>query len=112
VFSYGILLWEIVTGGAVPYAGFTPLQAAVGVVQKGLRPAIPEGVHPALQRLMASCWDAHAAARPDFSTLVVLLEALEAELASGEPPAPGEMPSKADGQLKQGGFFARMRRHL
>lgn len=80
VFSFGILLWEVATGGAVPYAGFTPLQAAVGVVQKGLRPTLPEGGHPALCRLMTSCWDTSPGARPDFSTLVVQLDALVAQL--------------------------------
>ena len=35
VFSYGILLWELVSGGDIPYSGYTPLQAAVGVVQRG-----------------------------------------------------------------------------
>jgi tRNA A-37 threonylcarbamoyl transferase component Bud32 len=80
VFSFGILLWEIATGGAVPYAGFTPLQAAVGVVQKGLRPTLPEAGHPALCRLMTSCWDTSPGARPDFSTLVVQLDALTAQL--------------------------------
>ncbi len=115
VFSYGILLWEIVTGGAVPYAGFTPLQAAVGVVQKGLRPSLPEGVHPALARIMARCWDANAAARPDFSTLISMLESLSAELAAGGPGGDGFAggPDSKDGHGKSGGgFFARMRRHL
>ena len=83
VFSFGILLWEIATGGAVPYAGFTPLQAAVGVVQKGLRPTLPESGHPALCRLMTSCWDTSPGARPDFSTLVVQLDALTAQLSGG-----------------------------
>lgn len=33
IFSFGIVLWELLTG-KVPYADLTPLQAAVGVVQK------------------------------------------------------------------------------
>ena len=37
VFSFGIVVWELLTG-QVPYLGLTPLQAAVAVVQKGLRP--------------------------------------------------------------------------
>ena len=27
VFSYGIMLWELVSGGDIPYPGYTPLQA-------------------------------------------------------------------------------------
>jgi serine/threonine protein kinase len=97
VFSFGILLWELVTGGAVPYAGFTPLQAAVGVVQKGLRPTIPEGCHPVLARVMASCWAADPAARPDFARLMTVLEAVASEpLPLGSPHA-----SDADDRTKQ-----------
>lgn len=35
MFSFGVVLWELLTG-KVPYADMTPLQAAVGVVQKVL----------------------------------------------------------------------------
>ncbi|KAL0314506.1 UNVERIFIED_CONTAM: Serine/threonine-protein kinase STY46 [Sesamum angustifolium] len=37
VFSFGIVLWELLTG-KLPYAHLTPLQAAVGVVQKRKNP--------------------------------------------------------------------------
>ena len=37
VFSFGVVIWELLTG-QIPYPGLTPLQAAVAVVQKGLRP--------------------------------------------------------------------------
>jgi serine/threonine protein kinase len=33
IFSFGIVLWELLTG-KIPYDSLTPLQAAVGVVQK------------------------------------------------------------------------------
>jgi serine/threonine protein kinase len=33
VYSFGITMWEVLTG-EIPYAGFTPLQAAIGVVQR------------------------------------------------------------------------------
>ncbi|GKE56135.1 serine/threonine-protein kinase STY17-like protein, partial [Tanacetum coccineum] len=33
VFSFAIVLWELLTG-EVPYSYLTPLQAAVGVVQQ------------------------------------------------------------------------------
>ncbi|CAM8918728.1 unnamed protein product [Rhodiola kirilowii] len=51
IFSFGILLWELLTG-ELPYSQLTPLQAAVGVVQKGLRPAIPKDTHPKLAALL------------------------------------------------------------
>lgn len=46
VFSYGILLWEMVTGGAVPYAGFTPLQVRSRLC---LGPRPPAQISPSFQ---------------------------------------------------------------
>jgi Protein tyrosine and serine/threonine kinase len=42
----------------IPYSDMTPLQAAVGVVQKGLRPAVPPECPPQIAAMMAACWDA------------------------------------------------------
>ncbi|KAJ6366696.1 hypothetical protein OIU77_003138 [Salix suchowensis] len=39
----------------LPYSYLTPLQAAVGVVQKGLRPTIPKHTHPKLAELLERC---------------------------------------------------------
>ena len=69
IFSYGITLWELVTNGAVPYAGYTPLQAAVGVVQKGLRPEIPHGCHQELANAMEMCWKHLPGDRPTAAEL-------------------------------------------
>jgi hypothetical protein len=57
VFSFGVVLWELLTC-KIPYSDMTPLQAAVGVVQKGLRPAIPANCLPQLAGVMNACWDA------------------------------------------------------
>ena len=65
VFSFAIVLWELLTC-KVPYADLTPLQAAVGVVQKGLRPPIPPNVPPALAELMQQCWQRKPDDRPSF----------------------------------------------
>lgn len=54
VFSFGIVLWELLTG-RVPYSDMTPLQAAVGVVQQGLRPPIPSHIPPALAQVHHPC---------------------------------------------------------
>lgn len=70
VFSFGILLWELLTA-RVPYSEMTPLQAAVGVVQKGLRPQLPPSTRPQLSAIMRACWQRSPEDRPDFSSLKV-----------------------------------------
>ncbi|XBJ06252.1 hypothetical protein VPH35_024900 [Triticum aestivum] len=54
VFSFAIVLWELVTS-KVPYENLTPLQAALSVRQ-GLRLVIPSSVHPRLSKLIQRCW--------------------------------------------------------
>ncbi|KAH7289469.1 hypothetical protein KP509_30G003700 [Ceratopteris richardii] len=72
VYSFGILLWELVTC-ELPYADYNPVQAAVGVMMHGLRPAIPASAYPPLRCLMQKCWHQNPSCRPDFSQVVQML---------------------------------------
>lgn len=72
VFSFGIVLWELLTH-KLPYANLTPLQAAIGVVQKGLRPAIPKNTHPEIVGLLERCWHQDPSLRPEFSEIITNL---------------------------------------
>ncbi|CAM8946191.1 unnamed protein product [Rhodiola kirilowii] len=87
VFSFAIVLWELVTA-KVPYDTMTPLQAALGVRQ-GLRPELPENVHPTLSHIMQRCWDSDPSNRPDFPDIIVELEQLLQEVKD-----PTDVPSK------------------
>ncbi|KAL5703705.1 non-specific serine/threonine protein kinase [Ranunculus cassubicifolius] len=78
VFSFAIVLWELTTA-KVPYDTLTPLQAALGVRQ-GLRPDLPENVHPKILDLMQRCWEALPMDRPSFSEIRVELEELLEEV--------------------------------
>ncbi|KAL9659899.1 hypothetical protein QQ045_024709 [Rhodiola kirilowii] len=78
IFSFGILLWELLTG-ELPYSQLTPLQAAVGVVQKCLRPAIPKDTHPKLAALLEECWQQDPALRPNFSEIIQVLQDIAKE---------------------------------
>ncbi|XP_021844823.1 serine/threonine-protein kinase STY46 isoform X2 [Spinacia oleracea] len=74
IFSFAIVLWELLTA-KIPYENMTPLQAALGVRQ-GLRPEIPQEIHPKLCNLMQRCWDTAPSNRPPFSIIRVELEDL------------------------------------
>ncbi|XP_039012343.1 serine/threonine-protein kinase STY17-like isoform X2 [Hibiscus syriacus] len=79
VFSFGIALWELLTG-ELPYSLLTPLQAAVGVVQKNLRPTIPKNTHPRLGELLERCWQQDPTQRPNFSEIIEILQQIDKEI--------------------------------
>ncbi|GAB2267810.1 Serine/threonine-protein kinase sty46, variant 2 [Dionaea muscipula] len=99
VFSYGIVVWELLTG-KLPYEYLTPLQAAVGVVQKGLRPTIPKNTPPMLAELLERCWQQNPTLRPDFSEILEILQQIAKEVGDGE-----DRPKE-----KLGGFLSVLRR--
>ncbi|KAG2636892.1 hypothetical protein PVAP13_2NG478903 [Panicum virgatum] len=76
VFSFGIVLWELLTG-KLPYEDMTPLQAAVAVVQKDLRPTIAADTHPMLVDLLQRCWQKDPALRPTFAEIVDILNSIK-----------------------------------
>lgn len=101
VFSFAIVLWELLTG-KLPYEYLTPLQAAVGVVQKGLRPTIPKHTHPKLAELLEKCWQQDPAQRPDFSEILPILQLIAKEV--------GEEPEERRKDKSSGGFLSVLRR--
>ncbi|XP_004243665.2 serine/threonine-protein kinase STY13 isoform X1 [Solanum lycopersicum] len=79
VYSFGIVLWELLTG-MLPFQNMTAVQAAFAVVNKGVRPTIPTDCLPVLAEIMTCCWDGNPDNRPPFSQVVRMLEAAETEI--------------------------------
>lgn len=78
VYSFGIVLWELVTG-LLPFQNMTPVQVAYAVVNKNLRPPIPDKCPLTLRNLMEQCWNSSPERRPTFYQIVQTLEDLERE---------------------------------
>lgn len=79
VYSFGIVLWELITG-MLPFPNMTAVQAAFAVVNKGVRPIIPNDCLPTLSEIMTRCWDANPDVRPPFTEVVRMLENAEVEI--------------------------------
>ncbi|EFJ13809.1 hypothetical protein SELMODRAFT_146897 [Selaginella moellendorffii] len=79
VYSFGIVLWELITG-LLPFQNMTAVQAAFAVVNRGYRPGIPADCPPALAEIMSRCWDANPDSRPGFAQVVKMLEEARAEI--------------------------------
>jgi len=75
VFSYGVVLWELVTRED-PYQGMPTFQIVIAVGQHKMRPLIPATatVPSAFSQLMADCWNEDPNLRPPFSEIVSRLE--------------------------------------
>ncbi|XP_022108969.1 vascular endothelial growth factor receptor 2-like [Acanthaster planci] len=68
VWSFGVLLWEIVTLGAQPYPAMSAKKVA-RKVKSGYRMPRPGHCHLQLYQLMLDCWAKNPSARPNFSTV-------------------------------------------
>ncbi|CAF2196581.1 unnamed protein product [Brassica napus] len=61
VFSYGIVIWELLTG-------------------HGLRPKIPKKTHPKVKGLLQRCWNQDPKDRPEFEEIIEMLQQIMIEV--------------------------------
>ncbi|KAK7300897.1 hypothetical protein RJT34_11748 [Clitoria ternatea] len=72
VYSFGMIIWEMVTG-ELAYSSYSPVQAAVGIAACGLRPEIPKDCQQTLKHIMTKCWNNTPSKRPHFSEILAAL---------------------------------------
>uniref|UniRef100_M4AAJ4 mitogen-activated protein kinase kinase kinase n=1 Tax=Xiphophorus maculatus TaxID=8083 RepID=M4AAJ4_XIPMA len=84
VWSYGVLLWELLTGEA-PYKGIDGLAVAYGVAVNKLTLPIPSTCPEPFAQLMSECWDQDIHRRPDFASILTQLTTLEQQVKEEMP---------------------------
>ena len=73
VWSFGIVLYEVIRYGRFPYPGMTNA-VVLEKIQTGYRMSCPPGCPEKLYELMLDCWREEPASRPTFETLQWQLE--------------------------------------
>ncbi|XP_077133277.1 macrophage-stimulating protein receptor isoform X1 [Ranitomeya variabilis] len=79
VWSFGVLLWELMTRGAPPYPDVDPYDIT-RYLYRGRRLPQPEYCPDPLYSLMLQCWSPHPEERPTFSQLVSEMEVVSSSL--------------------------------
>lgn len=83
VWSFGVVLWEIVTYCTLPPYGGMPTNRVMKHLMSGARIVQPDECPDELYALMQRCWHAQPEQRPTFATLVSLLTRLGATAGGG-----------------------------
>ncbi|XP_036397649.1 mitogen-activated protein kinase kinase kinase 9 [Megalops cyprinoides] len=107
VWSYGVLLWELLTG-EVPFRGIDGLAVAYGVAMNKLALPIPSTCPEPFARLMEDCWNPDPHARPPFTSILDQLTAIE-ESGFFEMPAESFHSLQDDWKLEVQEMFDQLR---
>ncbi|KAK7493562.1 hypothetical protein BaRGS_00015273 [Batillaria attramentaria] len=73
IWSYGVVLWELLTG-ETPYKGIDALGVAYGVAINKLTLPIPSTCPSMFSKLMSDCWAQESHERPTFLDIIKRLE--------------------------------------
>ncbi|XP_037603270.1 mitogen-activated protein kinase kinase kinase 9 [Sebastes umbrosus] len=107
VWSYGVLLWELLTG-EVPFRGIDGLAVAYGVAMNKLALPIPLTCPEPFARLMEECWSSDPHSRPHFTIILDQLTAIE-ESGFFEMPAESFHSLQDDWKLEIQEMFDQLR---
>ncbi|MFS8014031.1 putative dual-specificity kinase TKL-Pl-4 family [Helianthus anomalus] len=92
VYSFGIVLWELVTN-RMPFEGMSNLQAAYAAAFKQERPNLSDDISPELAFIIQSCWVEDPNLRPSFDQIIRMLNTF---LFTLPPPPPSSPPEECD----------------
>ena len=81
--SYGVLLWELLTRGNCPYSDVDNWDV-VNYLKKGRRLAQPEYCPDDLYKIMLSCWHPTPENRPTFDKIITLISLMQTSLSPQE----------------------------
>ncbi|XP_026195158.1 mitogen-activated protein kinase kinase kinase 9 [Anabas testudineus] len=107
VWSYGVLLWELLTG-EVPFRGIDGLAVAYGVAMNKLALPIPSTCPEPFARLMEDCWSPDPHSRPHFTAVLDQLTTIE-ESGFFEMPAESFHSLQDDWKLEIQEMFDQLR---
>ncbi|XP_006895459.1 PREDICTED: mitogen-activated protein kinase kinase kinase MLK4-like [Elephantulus edwardii] len=84
IWSYGVVLWELLTGEA-PYRGIDGLAVAYGVAVNKLTLPIPSTCPEPFAKLLRECWEQDPHIRPSFALILEQLTAIEGAIMTDMP---------------------------
>ncbi|KAH0550846.1 hypothetical protein KQX54_020968 [Cotesia glomerata] len=82
VWSYGVVLWEILTLGAFPYAEIQDDKLLQYIVMNNCRLKCPDNISPEFYYFLQSCWSTEPSKRPNFHQISHQLTVFSADFST------------------------------
>mmetsp|Transcript_16212 Transcript_16212/g.22140 ORF Transcript_16212/g.22140 Transcript_16212/m.22140 type:complete len:333 (+) Transcript_16212:232-1230(+) len=102
VHSFGIILWEMLTG-KLPFNGMRRKEYMSQVVGLGCRPKLPSNLPEELASLLQACWNADLLKRPSCKEIVASLSSIIHSTGSGGDQVVAPTASQRDPTVRK--FF-------
>lgn len=81
VWAFGVTLWELFSGGCVPWAEYESDEKVCQMVVEGRRLSKPKDCPEPVYKVMQACWQKRTVDRPTFRSLRILLRDAERDVS-------------------------------